>query len=135
MASLQRPLSPHLQIYRWQYSNTLSILHRATGLFMTLGVPLLVYWLAAAARGAESYRTAQALFAHSLTKLALLAWLLSFFYHLLNGVRHLVWDMGYGLERPQARASGWLVFIGALVLTVIAAAIAWSRLNIAGELP
>ncbi len=111
-----RPLSPFL-IYRWQYSNTLSILNRVTGVALSVGMLLFVYWLSAAASGADAYAQAQVVFAHPVTKLALIGFSFSFFYHLLNGVRHLVWDVGYGFEKAVARKSGWLVFIGALVVT------------------
>lgn len=111
-----RPLSPYW-IYRWQYSMALSILNRFTGVALSVGMLLFVYWLVAAASGAESYAQAQTVFAHPLIKLALIAFSFSFFYHLLNGVRHLVWDVGYGFEKAVARKSGWLVFIGTLVVT------------------
>lgn len=111
-----RPLSPFMN-YRWQYSNTLSILNRITGLALSVGLLLFVYWLAAAASGAQSYAQAQTVFAHPVTKLLLIGFSFSFFYHLLNGVRHLVWDAGYGFEKAVARKSGWLVFIGSLVVT------------------
>jgi succinate dehydrogenase / fumarate reductase cytochrome b subunit len=112
----QRPLSPFM-MYRWQYTNTLSILHRATGCALSVGLLLFVYWLVAAASGAESYASAQKVFAHPLTRIALVGFSFAFFYHLMNGVRHLVWDTGHGFEKKQARASGWIVFLGAIVLT------------------
>jgi succinate dehydrogenase / fumarate reductase cytochrome b subunit len=127
MAQQERPLSPFMT-YRWQYTNTLSILHRATGVFMVFGLPLLVYWLVAISAGADSYARALQVFANPLTKAACFLWVLSFMYHLLNGVRHLVWDMGYGFERAVARKSGWAVFIGSLVLTAITWAFVVSRL-------
>jgi len=118
MTKLQRPLSPFL-LYRWQYTNTLSILNRITGLALSIGLLLFVYWLVAAAGGADSYARAQDVFAHPLTKLALVGFSFSFFYHLANGVRHLVWDAGYGFERRTARLSGWVTFIASLVLTAL----------------
>ncbi len=118
MAQPERPLSPFMH-YRWQYTNTLSILHRASGVFMSVGIALLVYWLAAAASGSAAYETALSCFASPLTKVAMFAWLLAFFYHLLNGLRHLGWDMGYGFEKAVARKTGTVVFIGAIVLTVL----------------
>jgi len=127
MAQQERPLSPFMT-YRWQYTNTLSILHRATGVFMVFGLPLLVYWLLAMSSGIESYTRALQVFASPLIKAACFLWTLSFMYHLLNGVRHLVWDVGYGFERAVARKSGWAVFIGALVLTAITWACVVSRL-------
>lgn len=118
MAQHERPLSPFMH-YRWQYSNTLSILHRASGVFMSVGIALLVYWLAAAASGSSAYEAALSCFAAPVTKIAMLAWLLAFFYHLLNGLRHLGWDMGYGFEKAIARKTGTVVFIGAIVLTAL----------------
>jgi succinate dehydrogenase / fumarate reductase cytochrome b subunit len=111
-----RPLSPFLS-YRWQYSNTLSILNRITGLALVAGFVLLIYWLAAAATGEGAYANAQACFAHPLVKLLLVVFSFSFFYHLANGVRHLVWDAGYGFEKKTARVSGWIAFMGSAVLT------------------
>jgi succinate dehydrogenase / fumarate reductase cytochrome b subunit len=118
MAKRERPLSPFMH-YRWQYTNTLSILHRLTGLFLAFGLIALVYWLAALAAGPDSYASALALLSTPLAGLALVAWSLSFFYHFLNGIRHLFWDAGHGFDLKVARSSGWAVFIGSLVLTVL----------------
>jgi succinate dehydrogenase / fumarate reductase cytochrome b subunit len=114
----ERPLSPFMN-YRWQYTNTLSILHRVTGLALSVGLLLFVYWLVSAANGPEAYASAQAVFAHPLTIVLLVGFSFAFFYHLMNGVRHLVWDAGHGFEKSTARTSGWLVFIGAVVLTAM----------------
>jgi succinate dehydrogenase / fumarate reductase, cytochrome b subunit len=111
-----RPLSPFFT-YRWQYTNTLSILHRLTGLGLSVGLLLFVYWLVAAASGPEIYAQAQRWFAHPLAQVLLAGFSFAFFYHLLNGARHLVWDAGYGFEKKTARLSGWLAFLGALLLT------------------
>jgi succinate dehydrogenase / fumarate reductase cytochrome b subunit len=113
-----RPLSPHLQIYRWQYTMTLSILHRATGIALSVGLLLFVYWLLAIAGGAEAYEQALTVFAHPLTRCALIGFSFAFFYHLSNGIRHLVWDVGYGFERKSARLSGWITFLTAVALTI-----------------
>ncbi len=118
MAQHERPLSPFMN-YRWQYSMTLSILHRASGVFMSVGIMLLVYWLVSAATGPAAYDTALRCLAAPLTQAALFAWLLAFFYHLLNGIRHLGWDLGVGFEKAVARKTGTVVFIGAIVLTVL----------------
>jgi succinate dehydrogenase / fumarate reductase, cytochrome b subunit len=111
-----RPLSPFLS-YRWQYTMALSFLHRATGCAMSVGLLLLTYWLVAAATGADAYAKAQQCFAHPLVRVLLIGFSFSFFYHLLNGVRHLVWDVGHGFEKKTARMSGWIAFLGAVVLT------------------
>jgi succinate dehydrogenase / fumarate reductase, cytochrome b subunit len=112
----QQPLSPFMT-YRWQYTMALSILHRITGCALSAGLLLFVYWLAAAASGASAYASAQQVFAHPLTRLALVGFSFAFFYHMANGVRHLVWDTGHGFEKKQARASGWVAFLGAIALT------------------
>lgn len=114
----ERPLSPFM-MYRWQYTNTLSILHRATGCALTVGLLLFVYWLVAAASGADAYASAQAVFAHPVTRILLVAFSFAFFYHLLNGVRHLVWDAGHGFDKSTARNSGRIVVIGSVVFTAI----------------
>jgi succinate dehydrogenase / fumarate reductase cytochrome b subunit len=115
----RRPLSPHLGVYRWQYSMALSILHRVTGSALSVGLLLFVYWLVAAASGADAYETARTFFVHPLVRLLLIGFSFAFFYHLLNGVRHLTWDTGHGLERQQARLSGWIVFLGAIACTAL----------------
>ena len=113
-----RPLSPHLLIYRWQIGNTLSILHRFTGVLLGFGFLALAYWFVALATDSQSYRSATHLFASPLGLLALFGWTFAFFYHLLNGVRHLLWDVGRGFERSERRATGWLAVIGAAALTL-----------------
>jgi succinate dehydrogenase / fumarate reductase, cytochrome b subunit len=118
-AKRDRPLSPHLQIYRWQYTMALSILHRATGVALSVGLLLLVYWLVALASGRRAYLEALVVLAHPVTRVLLIAFSFAFFYHLLNGVRHLAWDTGHGLERKSARTSGWIAFLGAVAATVM----------------
>ncbi len=125
MAQPERPLSPFLH-YRWTYTNTLSILHRVTGVVLAACFFLLVYWLAAAAAGPERYAAALDTVRSPLVRLVLLGGLFSFSYHLLNGVRHLFWDAGYGFELPVARKSGWAVAIAAVVLT----ALLWCALDL-----
>jgi succinate dehydrogenase / fumarate reductase, cytochrome b subunit len=118
MAQPERPLSPFMQ-YRWQYTNTLSILHRITGILLSLCFFVLVYWLAAAGAGPDRYAGAVATIGSPLLQLVLFGGLFSFCYHLLNGIRHLFWDAGYGFELPVARKSGWAVAIGSVVLTLV----------------
>ncbi|MHB1544227.1 MAG: succinate dehydrogenase, cytochrome b556 subunit [Gammaproteobacteria bacterium] len=114
-----RPLSPHLQIYRWQLTSVLSILHRVTGIFLALGlvgISLGLYLLAFSTGGFADYRY----FLESPVGLIfLVAWSWSFFYHLLNGVRHLFWDMGSGFELKQVYQSGWIAVIGSLGLVLV----------------
>lgn len=97
----------------------LSILHRATGLALSIGLLLLIGWLVAIASGREAYADALVVLSHPLSKALLAAFSFSFFYHFCNGVRHLVWDTGRGLERRSARASGWVAFLIALAATVL----------------
>ncbi|MBW7931410.1 MAG: succinate dehydrogenase, cytochrome b556 subunit [Gammaproteobacteria bacterium] len=118
MAQANRPLSPHLGIYRWQVSNTLSILHRMSGMFLTLGALVLTAWLVAAASGAPAYAALAGLLKSPLGMLALFGWSLAFFYHLCNGIRHLFWDAGRGFTIPGSRATGWTAVIAAGVLTL-----------------
>lgn len=117
MDPVERPLSPHLDIYRWQVTNTLSIVHRATGVFMSVGALVLVYWLVALASGPEAYANVQTLYASGWFKLPLIGWAFCFFYHLANGVRHLVWDIGLGFEPAAIRAGGYLVVAVAVLAT------------------
>ena len=120
-----RPTSPHLQVYRWQIGNTLSILHRLTGLALALGLLALSYWLVCLAGGDESYGAAARVFASPIGILFLIGWTFAFLFHLLNGVRHLFWDAGLGFERAQRHASGWFAVLGALALTVCVWALLW----------
>jgi succinate dehydrogenase / fumarate reductase cytochrome b subunit len=113
-----RPLSPHLSIYRFAYTMALSILHRATGIFLSLGLLLLVAMLVALAQGEGAWQQFLGFARSWPVKLWLVLLLVAFSYHFANGIRHLVWDTGRGLERHQARASARLV----LVFTVLASA-------------
>lgn len=115
-----RPLSPHLQVYRPQLTSILSITHRGTGIFLALGALYLVCWLLAIASGPDAYASVSAFSASIVGRLLLLGWTFSLFYHLGNGIRHLVWDAGYGLDLKSTYASGWFVVAFAVVLTVIA---------------
>jgi succinate dehydrogenase / fumarate reductase, cytochrome b subunit len=121
----ERPLSPHVMLYRWQIGSTLSILHRITGIALALGIVALAYWLIAIAGGEDTYETARRLFASPVGQLALFGWTFSFLFHLLNGVRHLFWDAGYGFERTQRHASGWIAVLAALALTLGVWAAVW----------
>lgn len=114
-----RPLSPHLSIYNQSYTGTLSILHRMTGVAMTLGAVLIVWWLLAAATGPEAFATADGFLTSLLGRLILIGSLWALSYHLLNGVRHLFWDAGYGFNLSLVRSSGWVVLIGSVVLTAL----------------
>jgi succinate dehydrogenase / fumarate reductase cytochrome b subunit len=120
MASRERPLSPHLQIYRPQITSILSILHRITGAALAVGTLLLVYWLAAAAGGPDAYDAAQSVIGSVIGQLLLFGWTWALFFHLVNGIRHLLWDAGKGFELPTVSVSGWAAVILATVLTLAA---------------
>lgn len=115
-----RPLSPHLQIYRPQLTSVLSITHRATGIALSAGTLLLVWWLVAAANGPEAYDNVQRFLGSWIGLVLLFGWSLALFYHLCNGLRHLWWDTGRGLDLPSVYASGWAVLAATAVLTAIA---------------
>jgi succinate dehydrogenase / fumarate reductase cytochrome b subunit len=118
-------LSPHLQVYRWQIGNTLSILHRLTGLALALGIVALTYWLTALAGGERGYDAAMRVLSSPPGWIFLIGWIFAFLYHLMNGVRHLFWDAGFGFERAQRTASGWFAVIGALFLTACVGLLLW----------
>jgi len=120
MTAHNRPLSPHLQIYRPQISSVLSILHRLSGIALALGLLLLVWWVVAAVRGPESFAHVQGFVASFLGRLLLFGWTWALFFHLANGVRHLCWDAGWGFEIRQFYASGWAVVTASGVLTLAA---------------
>ena len=113
-----RPLSPHLTIYKPQITMVLSITHRMTGVFLSLGIPLIIYWLYALSSGPAAYEAASAFFSCLVVKIALFFWTAAFYYHLCNGIRHLFWDMGKGFELETLRASGIAVVIVATILTL-----------------
>lgn len=117
MNTNQRPLSPHLQIYRPQWTSVLSILHRISGVLLSVGTVLMVVWLVALAQGEQAYQAMIGFMSSAPVLVALVGWTLALFYHLLNGIRHLLWDTGTMLELKPARASGWMVVVLAFVLT------------------
>jgi len=118
----QRPLSPHLFIYRFAYTMATSILHRVSGVVLSLGLLLLAAWLVALASGPERYAAVAACMGSWPGRVLLGALLLAFCYHFCNGIRHLFWDIGFGLERRAARRSAAVVITAAVVA---AAALAW----------
>jgi succinate dehydrogenase / fumarate reductase cytochrome b subunit len=120
MQTSQRPLSPHLQIYRWQLTSTLSIVHRATGIALSVGTLLLVWWLVAAASGPDAYALVQGFMRSWIGMICLVGWSFSLFYHLCNGIRHLVWDTGHGLDLKSVYQGGWTVVIASIGLTILA---------------
>lgn len=116
----ERPLSPHLQIYRFHILMTSSIVHRITGAGLVLGVLAFIIWLTAVAQGGNYFYAVQGIFASWIGRLFLLGWTWAFFYHLSNGIRHLIWDAGLGLELETARKTGWFVWGLSIILTLLA---------------
>lgn len=126
MAKIERPLSPHLQIYKWQITMVTSVTHRATGIALGAGALLLAWWLIAIASGPEAYGTVSAFLSSWFGRLVLFGFTWALFYHLCNGIRHLAWDAGMGFELPAMRKSGVTVIIASVVLTVITWIIGYS---------
>ncbi|MBT3263832.1 MAG: succinate dehydrogenase, cytochrome b556 subunit [Acidiferrobacteraceae bacterium] len=117
-AAVNRPLSPHLQVYRPQLTSVLSIGHRATGIILCFGAVALSAWLISLALGEQMFNGYTGLLNTLIGKVFMLGWLFSFFYHLCNGVRHLCWDAGYGYEITQVYQSGWMVVLVAFGMTI-----------------
>jgi succinate dehydrogenase / fumarate reductase cytochrome b subunit len=120
MTPAERPLSPHLQIYKPQLTSMLSIGHRLAGVALALGTPFLVWWLIAAATAGDAFRLAQSFFGSWLGLVLLFGWSFAFFYHLCTGIRHLMWDTGHGLDLRTTYVTGWMVLAASGSLTLIA---------------
>lgn len=118
MATANRPLSPHLQIYKLPLTALLSITHRATGAFLSLGSLVLAWWLFSVASGPQEFSGAQSHVTAWYGQLALLAWVFSFYYHFCNGIRHLFWDMGKGLDIESANRNNFIVIGVSLILAL-----------------
>ncbi len=127
MAEGQRPLSPHLQIYRPQLTSILSILHRITGVGLALGAVLFAYWIAAAAYGADAFARANSFVVSGFGRLILFGMTFAFFYHFANGLRHLAWDAGYGFDMKTLNRSG----IAVVVVTFAATFALWAAAYVA----
>lgn len=117
----KRPLSPHLQVYKPQMTTVLSILHRMTGFALAVGTGMVVWMLLAAATGEEAYGHFMAFCASPLGKLMIFGWSLAFYYHLSNGIRHLIWDTGRLFKMQNATLAGAFV----LLLTAALTAYTW----------
>jgi succinate dehydrogenase / fumarate reductase cytochrome b subunit len=119
---MERPLSPFMfpVWYRFQITSTLSILHRLTGIALAIGSILLTWWLVAVASGGKLFAATHAFMVSPIGMLLLFLWSVAFFYHLSNGIRHLVWDAGYGFELREAYRSGYAVLAATVVLTALA---------------
>ena len=119
---VRRPLSPHLQVYRPQLTSILSIMNRVTGLALSAGTLMLVWWLAAAATGPVAFERVQWFAGTPVGLFVLFGWTASLFYHLFGGLRHLAWDMGWGYDLETTHATGW----GAIIATIISTVLVWA---------
>ena len=119
MDTRERPLSPHLQVYKPQLTSILSIMHRVTGVALAAGTCLLVWWLVVIALGGEYYTIMQNIMGSWYGLLTLFGWSFALFYHLCNGIRHLFWDMGYGFDLKIAKITGVLVFFGSFISSIL----------------
>ncbi|MDE0796794.1 MAG: succinate dehydrogenase, cytochrome b556 subunit [Alphaproteobacteria bacterium] len=118
MAANNRPLSPHLQVYKPQLTTFMSITHRATGIALAVGTLMLVCWLIAAATGESAFNEVQAFLGSIIGRLLLLGWSFALFYHMCNGLRHLFWDTGKGFEIETAYMTGRIVIAASILLTI-----------------
>lgn len=115
-----RPLSPHMTVYRMRrYCLLSSFANRVTGMGLSAGLLLFIYWLTALARGARAYAHAQDLLGSGVARVIYVVVIAAFSYHLLAGIRHLIWDTGHGMEKSQSQRSAWLIIAAAIVLTVL----------------
>jgi|TARA_B110000971_G_scaffold68920_1_gene70638 succinate dehydrogenase / fumarate reductase cytochrome b subunit len=114
-----RPLSPHLQIYKPQITSILSILHRMTGVFLSIGSLIIVLWIVSLSLGAESYSYFVSIANHWFGHLVLMGFSFALYYHLSNGIRHLFWDAGFGFELKSVYISGSLVVVSAFIMTIL----------------
>ena len=116
---VQRPLSPHLQVYRPQITSMLSILHRAAGIALAAGTLLLTWWLVAAASGEAAYHVVSWFIGSWLGILLLIGWTAALWFHFCCGIRHLAWDAGWGFELAQVHRSGRIAVAATAVLTLL----------------
>jgi len=119
MNDSKNPLSPHLQIYRWHISSLLSITHRITGVINFLALILIFFWLLGLSFGESNYELFLLIINSFFGKFILIGFVWSMSFHILSGIRHLVWDLGYGFEIKTANISGIIVIICSLALTII----------------
>lgn len=126
MTTGNRPLSPHMKIYKFPLNGMMSGAHRVTGLLLSIGTLLFAYWLISAAYGADSYATAQAFLGSWLGQLMLMGWTFCLYYHLVNGVRHLLWDTGKYLEKEDLISTGRVGIAVTALLTIGTFIIAYS---------
>ena len=114
-----RPLSPHLQVYRPQLTSVMSITHRVSGVVLTTGTIILALWLIALASGPETFAVMASIVSHPFGQFVLFGYSVALFYHTCNGIRHLSWDLGFGLTIPEVYRSGYFVIVATCVLTAL----------------
>ena len=119
MSDSKNPLSPHLQIYRWHISSLISITHRISGIINLLALILIFFWLVVLSLGENNYELFLSIINSFFGKSILIGFTWSMSFHLLSGIRHLVWDLGYGFEIKTANISGIIVIISSLFLTIL----------------
>lgn len=122
----ERPLSPHLTIWRWQITMLASITHRATGLALMVGALVLAWWLVSVSNGPEGYESFMSVANTPIGLLILFGFTWSLAFHMLNGIRHLAWDLGYGFSKVTATQTGSLVYVLSLVIAVGLFAFVWT---------
>jgi succinate dehydrogenase / fumarate reductase cytochrome b subunit len=116
---VRRPLSPHLQVYKPQVSSGTSIINRATGIAISVGLILMVWWLVAAASGPAAFATAQGFIGSPIGLILMFGWTVALWYHFCNGIRHLAWDAGYGYRIKTSHQTALIVVVATAALTVI----------------
>ncbi len=133
MSQVQRPLSPHLQVYRWGLHMVLSILHRATGVALGVGTLILAWWLLAAAAGDEPFAIVQSYMNGWFGRLVMFGFTWALMLHLCNGIRHLFWDMGRGFALDTVVMTNRLVFAGSVILTLLVWAFGYGLIGDMGK--
>ncbi len=119
MQNKNNPLTPHLQIYQWQISSLLSITHRIVGVVNILAITLICFWIISLSLGEESYEIIKIFLQSFLGKFFIICLCWSFSFHILNEIRHLAWDLGYGFDLKTSKITGILTIVGSFILTFI----------------
>ena len=119
MQNNNNPLSPHLEIYKWQISSLLSITHRIVGVINILAITLICIWTSSLLLGENSYEITEVFLKSFFGKFLIVSLCWTFSFHILNEIRHLIWDMGYGFDLKISKITGALAFFGSFVLTIL----------------
>lgn len=130
MSDNKRPLSPHLQIYKWQITSVMSILHRFAEIALSFGLLMFAWWIISMALGVEAFYTFQKFCSSWIGQLMLIGWSFAIFFHMFSNVRYLLWDLGYGFELRTVSITGWLVVVGSAVAAAVAIFIAYVNLGL-----